>query len=97
MINAATILREHRALMADVDRAIADRAARGCQVDPVFMRDGKRLHGRLVRLLRMLDQIDESKLKDSIASQLDAIRRHKPVWLREIQRPRYGALRHRQG
>lgn len=76
MINAATILREHVQLMADVDRAIAAHQRRGLKSDEILMRQGKRIHGRFVRLLHMVDEVDETELQPDLADQLASVRRH---------------------
>jgi hypothetical protein len=69
MANAATVISEHRKLMADVETAWKAHTVRGKpKADEVLLRQGKRMHVRLVRLLRMLEAVDESELREPIAT-----------------------------
>jgi hypothetical protein len=71
MTNAATVIREHRALCADVDMAWG-----GTLPDELLTRQGKQIYPRVVRLLHMLDQVDESEVHGSLGSELAEIRCH---------------------
>jgi hypothetical protein len=64
-------------LCADLDCAIAAHEARGRpKPDDIPARQSVRMKDPAVNLLHKLDQVDESELNESLASQLAEVRRH---------------------